>query len=73
MTLAMATKNKELKIVYGEHEGKFKRKLPDMRIYNDTNVKKVKNDSARHLILNINGSRGSLGCEHVQKIIFEGK
>ena len=53
MTQAMAIENDILKIIPVEYLGKFKRKLLDIGIYNDANVKIVKNDISSPLMMDV--------------------
>jgi len=72
MTLAMGNKDEELKVLQIRHEEKFKKRLSDMGIYKDAQVKIVKNDIPGPLIVDIKGSRLILGRGQAQKIMVEG-
>lgn len=72
MSLAMASENDNLKIVQVWHGGKFERKLREMGIYKDSQIKVVKNDIPGPLIVDVKGSRLILGRGQAQKIMVEG-
>ncbi len=72
MTLAMANKNEKLKILQVGHGEKFKKRLSDMGIYKDAQVRIIRNDIPGPLILDIKGSRLILGRGQAQKIMVEG-
>lgn len=72
MSLAIANENENLKVVKVDHHGRFKKKLSDMGIYPDANLKVIKNDIPGPLILDVKGSRLILGRGQAQKILVEG-
>ena len=72
MSLAMASVNDNLKIVQVWHGGKFKKKLSEMGIYKDSQIKVIKNDIPGPLIVDVKGSRLILGRGQAQKIMVEG-
>ncbi|OPY23106.1 MAG: FeoA domain protein [Methanobacterium sp. PtaU1.Bin242] len=72
MTLAMANRNEELKILEVGHGHKFKKRLSDMGIYKDATVKIVKNDIPGPLIIEVKGSQLIMGRGQAQKIMVEG-
>lgn len=72
MTLAMGNREEKLKILQVGHGEKFKKRLSDMGIYKDAQVKIVQNDIPGPLIIDIKGSRLILGRGQAQKILVEG-
>lgn len=72
MTLAMANKDEELKILQVGHGHKFKKRLSDMGIYRDARVKIVRNDIHGPLIIEVKGSQLIIGRGQAQKIMVEG-
>jgi len=72
MTLAMGNADEKLKILQVGHGEKFKKRLSDMGIYKDAQVKIIKNDIPGPLIIDIKGSRLILGRGQAQKIMVEG-
>lgn len=72
MSLAMASVNDNLKIVQVWHGGKFKKKLSEMGIYKDSQIRVIKNDIPGPLIVDVKGSRLILGRGQAQKIMVEG-
>lgn len=72
MSLAMATENDNLRIVEVWHGGKFKKKLSEMGIYKDSQIKVIKNDISGPLIVDVKGSRLIIGRGQAQKIMVEG-
>ena len=71
MSLAMASVNDNLKIVQVWHGGKFKKKLSEMGIYKDSQIRVIKNDIPGPLIVDVKGSRLILGRGQAQKIMVE--
>ncbi len=72
MSLAMAAENENLKIVQVGHGGKFKKKLSEMGLYRDSQIKVIKNDIPGPLIVDVKGSRLIIGRGQAQKIMVEG-
>jgi len=72
MSLAMAAENENLKIVQVWHGGKFKKKLSEMGLYRDSQIKVIKNDIPGPLIVDVKGSRLIIGRGQAQKIMVEG-
>ncbi|MBI5458658.1 MAG: ferrous iron transport protein A [Methanobacterium sp.] len=72
MSLAMAGENENLKIVQVWHGGKFKKKLSEMGLYKDSQIKVIKNDIPGPLIVDVKGSRLIIGRGQAQKIMVEG-
>lgn len=72
MSLAMATENENLKIVQIGHGGKFQKRLQEMGIYKDSQIKVIKNDIPGPLIVDVKGSRLIIGRGQAQKIMVEG-
>ena len=72
MSLAMAAENENLKIVQVGHGGKFKKKLSEMGLYKDSQIKVIKNDIPGPLIVDVKGSRLIIGRGQAQKIMVEG-
>lgn len=68
----MASVNDNLKIVQVWHGGKFKKKLSEMGIYKDSQIRVIKNDIPGPLIVDVKGSRLILGRGQAQKIMVEG-
>ena len=67
----MASVNDNLKIVQVWHGGKFKKKLSEMGIYKDSQIRVIKNDIPGPLIVDVKGSRLILGRGQAQKIMVE--
>ena len=72
MSLAMAGENENLKIVQVWHGGIFKKKLSEMGLYKDSQIKVIKNDIPGPLIVDVKGSRLIIGRGQAQKIMVEG-
>ena len=72
MTLAMANKNEELKILQVGYGERFKKRLSDMGIYKDARVRIVKNDIPGPLIIEVKGSQLIIGRGQAQKIMVDG-
>jgi ferrous iron transport protein A len=73
MSLAMAAENENLKIVQVWHGGQFQKRLQEMGIYKDSQIRVVKNDIPGPLIVDVKGSRLILGRGQAQKIMVEGE
>ncbi len=71
MSLALASPNENLRVVQVWYGGRFKRKLSEMGIYKDSQIRVVKNDIPGPLILDVKGSRLILGRGQAQKIMVE--
>ena len=72
MSLAMANRNEELRVLQVGHGERFKKRLSDMGIYKDSLVRIVKNDIPGPLIIEVKGSQLIIGRGQAQKIMVDG-
>lgn len=71
MMLSLANEDKKLKVVQVREQSKLSKKLCDLGIYNDSELRIVKNDISGPVIVEVKGSKIILGRGQAQKIMVE--